>query len=254
MKISMGRRAAIFGCAIVLSTLDLQGQESSPSPTPAQIEVSPPHQETSPGQLSPSFRIPLPILLPAGELQTQIEQRLFTESGRFYPCAQGSGCFKDAPGVYLESPQVSVVGGKLVLKTHLAGRVSGPLFSHPTISSDLTIYAVPVVDNNVLRLDQIILETDSSSLLFKLGAGKFRERAINELENKVRYDLSPQLDNARSKINARVPFQWGQRCLGVELGNLIVKSVVPVETPQGVEITFEAAVGLTSGSSCNRAN
>lgn len=103
----------------------------------------------------------------------------------------------------MESPQVLVLAGRLVYKAHLTGRVPGPLFTHPAVSSDITIYSAPALEKNVLRLDQVTVETASSNLLFKLGAERFRDRVVMEIEQEVRYNLTPLLESAKSKINSR---------------------------------------------------
>lgn len=153
----------------------------------------------------------------------------------------------------MEGPLVAVTDGRLVLKAHLAGRVSGPVFTRPRVSSDLTIYMVPIVEGNVLRLEHVELETTSSSLLFKFGAGRFRQRAVTEIQQKGRYDFTPELEDAKTKISSKLQLQRGDRCLGVELGTLNIRSVAPVNNPEGVQVIFEAAVGLISTDSCQNA-
>ena len=234
-----------------------QGQDIRPAPTitaSRDAQTSTQNLNTSAGsqnQPSPFLTIPLPLFVSVETIQSQLQEQLFTDKGRFFPCPMQAECFKKAGQLYLEEPHISVEGARLKFQAHLGGRVSGPIFTHPSVSSDITAYGIPVVEGNVLRFEQVQMESTSSNLLFRFGAGSFKERTVSQIEQKARYDLTSALTAAKVKINSGLPFQWGKKCLGVQLADLSVASVTPVSSPDGVQTVFNAAIGLAPGDTCH---
>jgi len=203
------------------------------------------------GSVNEAFKIPLPVFVGINTIKDELNKNVFNNDGKFYPCPSGSDCFKQAGGLYLEWPEVSTAGAWLVLKAHLSGHVAGFMFFSPGVTGEITAYGVPVVEDNVLKLDKLYLETQSANLIVNIAEGRFSDRLTSELQKKAHYDLAPLLDKEKLKINKQFPIRWGQdACLAAQLDSLDLSSVIPMTSPDGVQVNFRGALGFLSPDKC----
>jgi hypothetical protein len=202
------------------------------------------------GNVNESFEIPLPVFMPVDAITDQLSKTLFTDDGKFYPCPQSSDCYKDAGGLYIEWPHVSTAGAWLILKVHLSGHASGFLFFQPGVTGDITAYGVPIIENNILKIDKLFLDVQSQNYLVTYAAGRFVAKLTSSLQTKAQYDISPLLDKARTAANKKFPVMWGSACLMANLDSLSLSSVIPMSAPDGVQANFRASIGYVTPDKC----
>ena len=202
------------------------------------------------GGVNESFMIRLPVFVSTDTIKQQLAQNVFTNDGKFYPCPSTSDCYKDAGGVYIEWPQVSTSGAWLILKVHLSGHVPGFMFFEPGVTGEITAYGVPIIDNNVLKLDKLMLDINSQNYLVNLAAGRFTDKLTSELQSKARYDLNTLLDKAKTAASKGFPIPWGSVCLTVDLDSLTASSVIPTSTPDGIQANFTTNIKFITADQC----
>lgn len=197
-----------------------------------------------------ALRILLPVFISSADLQDQLDKNLTQSDGRFYPCPAGSDCYAKAGALYLEHVQVLVLAGRLAFTAHLGGKVSGPLFTHPDVKGEITVTGDPTVDNDVLHYTNLTFQTGSMNLITKLGADRLQHGIFTQLNRKAEYDIRQKLDSVRAQINANNPLSRISRCVGVQVTQLVLTSVTPVNHPDGVRVMFSAGVGLSHSPEC----
>ncbi len=120
--------------------------------------------------VKPTQKIDLPVFIPILELQNQIVQLLFAPTyGKYYVCTGQPDCDKKFKDLYLEKPILSVTGSLIEIKMHLAG-TAHILFLNTDISTDISLTAVPEVQNDTLYFRKVKLEQSSDDIVLNLSS------------------------------------------------------------------------------------
>lgn len=204
------------------------------------------------GSLNESFQVPLPVFVKTADILAELQAKLFTDDGRYFPCRYPNPCADDADDIYIEWPELSAVGGWIVFKAHVAGHVPGFWFIRPGITGEIIAYGAPKVEGDALSFDSLALETQSSDWLFNLGADKLRDKLTTDLKEKAKYDLTPQLQKIEAQLKPHFPVQWGSACLTLGLDSLHVSSVIPKETDAGIQVNFRAGINIVGPDQCKQ--
>jgi hypothetical protein len=196
--------------------------------------------------IGPNFKVPLPVFVPLSALQTEIG-KVLDKDHRFYPC--GDDCDSRARRIYLEMPELDLVGAWVILKMHLSGHVVIiPFLSEPGVTGDVLLHGVPIVHNDMLSVQGLQLEITSRNFLVNSVSPALVPRVEQRLQEKARINLRPILIKEIEKAQKNFPIRWGPACLMLDLKEITLASLVPQQLPEkGLIANFE--VFITSGDS-----
>jgi hypothetical protein len=189
----------------------------------------------------PIQKIDLPVFIPILELQKQIIQILFDPGhGKYYVCNGQTNCDKKFKDLYLENPILSVDGDLISIRMHLAGNTHF-LFLSPGISEDITITAVPEVQNDTLYFRHVKLEQSSGDLLLSLTSALFEKDIEEKIQENAWYSFRPSLDAITNQAKKQFPVKYGGAVLLLNLSKISLKKVSIESSPdQGIMAEFSA--------------
>lgn len=217
-----------YGCK---SHKDLTKVSMKDSPKPVVVNPS----------AKPIQKIDLPVFIPILELQKQIIQILFDPGhGKYYVCNGQADCDKRFKDLYLENPILSVSGDLISIRMHLAGNAHF-LFLSPGISEDITITAVPEVQNDTLYFRHVKLEQSSGDLLLNLTSALFEKDIEQKIQENAWYSFRPSLDAITNQAKKQFPVKYGGSVLLLNLNKISLKKVSIESSPdQGIMAEFSA--------------
>jgi hypothetical protein len=189
----------------------------------------------------PVQKIDLPVFIPILELQKQIIQILFDPGhGKYYVCNGQTNCDKRFKDLYLENPILSVDGDLISIRMHLAGNTH-ILFLSPGVSEDITITAVPEVQNDTLYFRHVKLEQSSGDLLLNLTSALFEKDIEEKIQENAWYSFRPSLDAITNQAKKQFPVKYGGAVLLLNLNKISLKKVSIESSPdQGIMAEFSA--------------
>jgi hypothetical protein len=141
----------------------------------------------------PAFAVDIEIRY--GALEKLIGEQAFTAEGKRY--VQGTKDQK-CRFAFLEKPQLSGAGDRLLLKVNFSGKTALDMFGHCVGVGDqfeLTIIAKPFVDNGVIAFDQFQVSTPRDSFYIR----RVRNALVDTLNKQFRIDIMSQ---ARKLVEA----------------------------------------------------
>ena len=197
---------------------------------------------TTPGSPSkPIQKVDLPVFIPVLELQNQINQILFAPGyGKYYICNGQTDCDKKFKDLYLETPIISIVGNLISIRMHLAGNTH-ILFLSPGISTDITVTAVPEVQNDTLYFRQVTLTQSSGDILLNLTSAIFEKTIEQKIQQNAWYSFRPSLDAIANQAKKQFPIKYGGAVLLLNLNKIYLKKVSIESSPdQGIMADFSA--------------
>ena len=199
-------------------------------------------------RLPSSFTLPLPVFVPLDELMTLARAQLLDSNGRLYPC-KGGECSKYAQEVYLESFNAKMLGGSLLLESHLTGHARW-LFLHPGVTGNVALRTVPeLVDGRRLVLRKLELDTETRNGIVKYVSESYANKLLDFIA-KVDVDLQPYVDRIKREAAAHSPVRIGPACLTVALDDLRVLDFRLNEKQQGLSVTFGADLRIVNPELC----
>lgn len=189
----------------------------------------------------PIQKIDLPVFIPIAELQKQIYRVLFAPGfGKYYPCSGQPNCDKRFKDLYLEEPIVNINGNFISIKMHLAG-VAHILFLSPGISTDITLTAIPEVQNDTLYFRHVKLEQSSGDILLNLTSSLFEKKIEQKVQQNAWYSFRPALDSITTQAKKQFPIKFGGSVLLLNLTKIYLKKVSIESYPdQGILADFSA--------------
>jgi hypothetical protein len=204
-------------------------------------EESKPTIVTADNSTRPIQKIDLPVFIPILELQNQINQILFAPGyGKYYVCSGQTDCDKRFKDLYLENPIITVTGNLLSIKMHLAGNAH-ILFLSPGISTDVTVTAVPEVQNDTLYFRHVKMEQSSGDLLLNLTSALFESTIEEKIQKNAWYSFRPSLDAIANQAKKQFPIKYGGAALLLNLNKIYLKKVSIQSLPdQGIMADFSA--------------
>jgi hypothetical protein len=196
---------------------------------------------TTANPTKPIQKIDLPVFIPVLELQNQINQLLFVPTyGKYYICNGQPDCDSKFKDLYLENPIISVTGNLLSIKMHMAG-TTHILFLSPVISTDITVTAVPEVQNDTLYFRHVQLEQSSGDLLLNLTSALFEKEIEDKIQKNAWYSFRPSLDAIANQAKKQFPVKYGGAVLLLNLTKIYLKKVSIQSSPdQGIMALFSA--------------
>jgi hypothetical protein len=197
----------------------------------------------------PIQKIDLPVFIPVLELQNQINQILFVPGyGKYYVCSGQPDCDKKYKDLYLENPIITVVGNLISIKMHLAGNAH-ILFLNPGISTDVTVTAVPEVQNDTLYFRHVKLEQSSGDMLLNLTSAIFEKDIEQKIQQNAWYSFRPSLDAIANQAKKQLPVKYGGAVLLLNLTKIYLKKVSIQSSPdQGIMADFSADLEVEDSS------
>ncbi|HTA28378.1 MAG TPA: DUF4403 family protein [Bacteroidia bacterium] len=217
----------------------------------SKVEVK---DDTKPSILSllpakPIEKIDLPVFIPILELQNQINQILFAPTyGKYYICNGQTDCDKRFKDLYLENPILRVVGNLISIKMHLSGNTH-ILFLSPGISTDITVTAVPEVQNDTLYFRSVKLEQSSGDLLLNLTSAIFEKDIEQKIQQNAWYSFRPSLEAITNQAKKQLPVKYGGAVLLLNLTKIYLKKVSIQSLPdQGIMADFSADLEIEDSS------
>jgi len=197
----------------------------------------------------PIQKIDLPVFIPILELQNQINQILFAPTyGKYYVCSGQPDCDKKFKDLYLENPIITVVGNLISIKMHLAGNTH-ILFLSPGISTDITVTAVPEVQNDTLYFRHVKLEQSSGDILLNLTSALFEKDIEQKIQQNAWYSFRPSLDAITNQAKKQLPVKYGGAVLLLNLNKIYLKKVSIQSAPdQGIMADFSADLEVEDSS------
>jgi hypothetical protein len=204
---------------------------------------------TSANPSKPIEKIDLPVFIPVLELQNQINQTLFAPTyGKYYICTGQPDCDKKFKDLYLENPIVSIAGNLVSIKMHLAGNTH-ILFLSPGISTDITVTAVPEVQNDTLYFRHVKLEQSSGDLLLNLTSALFEKAIEEKIQQNAWFSFRPSLDAIANQAKKQFPVKYGGAVLLLNLTKIYLKKVSIESSPdQGIMALFSADLEVEDSS------
>ena len=189
----------------------------------------------------PIQKIDLPVFIPILELQNQINKILFAPGyGKYYVCTGQPDCDKRFKDLYLENPLLSVNGDLISIRMHLSGTAHF-LFLSPGISEDITLTAVPEVNNDTLYFRHVKLEQSSGDLLLNLTSAFFEKEIEQKIQQNAWYSFRPSLDAITAQTKKQFPLKYGGAVLLLNLNKIYLKKVSIESSPdQGIMADFSA--------------
>jgi hypothetical protein len=199
--------------------------------------------------LMDTFRVPLPVQVTTADLVNEIKTRLFTDSGRWFPC-RTLDCGDDgAKDLYLENPRVAVMGGNLVIDAHLSGHYSW-LFLSPGLTGDLRFIVEPFVDKNTIRFKNPSMELASRNALVKHFGPKAAQALVSRVGS-LTFDARPLIDKEMAKIQGKFPIKWGSACLLLKPSEFNVEGFTMTTAPvEAIVVRFGLTLETVSGADC----
>jgi hypothetical protein len=196
---------------------------------------------TSAAPTKPLQKIDLPVFIPVLELQNQINQILFAPTyGKYYICSTQPDCDKRFKDLYLENPIINIVGNLISIKMHLAGNTH-ILFLSPGISTDITVTAIPEVQNDTLYFRNVKMEQSSGDLLLNLTSAIFERDIEQKIQQNAWYSFRPSLDAIANQAKKQFPVKYGGAVLLLNLNKIYLKKVSIQSLPdQGIMADFSA--------------
>jgi hypothetical protein len=221
-----------FGCKSHKNTTKVEMKDQ---PKPTVVSTTP----SIPGK--PVQKIDLPVFIPILELQKQIVQILFDPGyGKYYVCSGQPDCDKKFKDLYLETPILSVTGNLISIKMHLAGNTH-ILFLSPGISENITVTAVPEVQNDTLYFRHVTLEQSSGDLLLNLTSAIFEKDIEKKIQDNAWFSFRPSLDAITNQAKKQFPVKYGGAVLLLNLTRISLKKVSIESSPdQGIMADFSA--------------
>ena len=140
------------------------------------------------------------IVLEQSAVQTLVMEGLFKDNGRLY--LQKGLCF-----AYLDSPQVSLQNGRVIIRAHLSSRLgvpSGRECVGVSLASGATMSAVPTAQGQVVRLTDIRvdeIEDPNTRNLLNLG---LTPAVPGSVEFDVKKAVEDMLKGSGSRLQAEV--------------------------------------------------
>jgi hypothetical protein len=198
----------------------------------------------------PKYLVPLSVGIALGDLLQLIRDSLFTDHGRFYPCAKPNACKdKKSSGIYLSNPGVGAGGsGAMVVEADVGGSYWAVVLPFK-ISGHILMSATPVVERNILRLAGVALDLSSRNFLVQTFSGEIAQR-IYEKTGAKRFDLQPKINAAIAKVAAKFPLRWGPACLLLDVPQLEVLGVYTDAATAQLIVMFGLGIKTESGAAC----
>lgn len=203
------------------------------------------------GIVNGDYQIPLPIFATLDLLQSTLENTFLDKNGRWYPCkSPDSGC-TEASDVYLSNPKLSIEGAWVILRVHLDGHFGVPPFGIQVHTyGDIEAYGVPIVENNVIKLQNVQLNSSSDDFIFRYLSARFHDRLLSQLQSRAEYDLTPLLTKQENDLKKIFPFHWGSACIATNFNNVQLSSVIPQTTPAGITTNVKVGINIVDITQC----
>lgn len=224
----------LYGCKSHKNTIKVSVKDNSISSTASS---------------KPIEKIDLPVFIPILELQNQINQILFAPGyGKYFVCSGQPDCDKKFKDLYLENPILGVTGNLISIKMHLAGNTH-ILFLSPGISTDITVTAVPEVQNDTLYFRHVKVEQSSDDLLLNLTSAIFEKDIEQKIQQNAWYSFRPSLDAIANQAKKQLPVKYGGAVLLLNLNKIYLKNVSIQSLPdQGILANFSADLEIEDSS------
>jgi hypothetical protein len=240
MKKDVSKKLSVTGYWLIAVSCMFYGCKSQKNTAKVEVKGTPvPIYTDVPGK--PIQKIDLPVFIPILELQNQINQLLFVPGyGKYYVCTGQPDCDKKFKDLYLENPILSVTGNLISIRMHLAGNMH-VLFFSPGISTDITVTAVPEVQNDTLYFRHVKLEQSSGDILLNLTSAFFEKTIEQKIQQNAWYSFRPSLDAITNQAKKQFPVKWSGAVLLLNLNKISLKKVSIESSPdQGIMAEFSA--------------
>jgi hypothetical protein len=227
----------LFGCKSHKGVVKTTPKPGTPAPVATIIPAK------------PVQKIDLPVFIPVLELQNQIYQLLFAPTyGKYYICTGQPDCDKRFRDLYLENPIIGVTGNLISIKMHVAGNAH-LLFLSPGISADITVTAIPEVQNDTLYFRNVKMEQSSGDLLLNLTSSLFKSTIEQKIQQSAWYSFRPSLDAITTQAKKQFPIKYGGAALLLNLNKIYLTKVNVQAIPdQGIMADFSADLEIEDSS------
>ncbi len=175
------------------------------------------------------------IVVRADDMQSMLNQVVFTEDGAFYPCrVQGSRCENWGHDIALTNPAIKTDAARLLLSVHIKGTYPISQFFSPVVEGTLDLAAVPVVRDNLLRMTQTSVASGGGDAVFNGFLGVAHDQIAQYVNQNVKIDLARQLAAATGDPGMPPPRLPGLTC--VDPTHLTLTSAATQQEPDAVVI------------------
>jgi hypothetical protein len=189
-------------------------------------------------------RFTVTALLPDTAIKELLLDELFTntsnkaEERRFYPCQPPTCKSKELYDMYLIDPHVYVEGGALVVAARLDGSI--PAWIIPIgISGDVKLWGAPVVQEQMVRLNNVVLDAQSRNLLVQYGASRFADTIAIQIHEAAVVDLKPMVDSAKVAVSKLFPIRLNQMlCFDANLEDVRLEGITVQQAPRGGVLAY----------------
>jgi hypothetical protein len=192
------------------------------SAPPADTQPLPPPTPVAP---SNQYRIELPVRAPYDLVTAQLEKDL-----PFYYCADWVSCVK------VDGARLSGYGNKVVLE--MDGRVSG------IFASNAKVYLIGTPSYNatthVISFPDLEFTLESRNVLLNVAAWIEGDRVRDLLRDKVHYDISKQLTDAKAELQSAMNRPIGPATLFGTVDHLTFEGLYSADATRTVTAIFEA--------------
>ena len=131
---------------------------------------------------------------------------------------------------------------------HVAGNAHF-LFLSPGISEDITVTAIPQVQNDTLYFRNVKMEQSSGDLLLNLTSALFKSTIEEKIEQSAWYSFRPSLDAITLQAKKQLPIKYGGAALLLNLNKIYLTKVNVQSVPdQGIIANFSADLEVEDSS------
>ena len=180
---SLTASSDLFSASIVLSSeMSIHfGAEPVPERRPMRREPIRP-------DAAPTFRLRVPIMIDLEDLAAELNA-----------CCSPISVSLDG--------DASITFSNLTLREHQGRLLLGAGFTMPgwwTPRGNVYVLATPVLDKNMLRLEEIEFTVESESVLTEVAAEVARSVIIEQLQNTLQIDLSSYYEDAKTSLDSTI--------------------------------------------------
>ena len=183
------------------------------------------------GTAQPAAR-PYTLVVPTADVLALVQQLVYTDSGRAYPCRNNPACSSWGQDLALSAPTLTVEGARLVATTHVTGTYAISQFFEPEVSGDLYISAIPVVAGNMIRLTDTKIEPGPGDMTFRTFIEAAHTHMEQLLNQRATFDLAQYLSLASR--DSRLPPPRLPDVRNIDASQITVQSVATQVGPPAV--------------------
>jgi hypothetical protein len=187
------------------------------------------------------------LTVPTRELVSTLQDQVFIDSGRFFPCRTNPSCSSWGHDIALSSPRLSIDGQRLVFSVRLVGTYAMSQFFAATVAGDLIISGVPAVrGNHVALAETAVAASDASDATFRAFLEVMHTRIESMIDQSPGFDLAQYLAYAASDPRLPPPRLPNVNC--VDPSQIKLQSVSTM--PAASALTATVLVGPPPPGKC----